>query len=161
MLRFLIGSLHRLFGTWPAPDWYFRETFVLEADHRRNWSRVSPRGQRGEGKVKAILYTAVLLAAIFATVKLLPPYISNYQLSDKIQEIARFAIVNRYNQEQIRDEVFKTVKDLDIPLKREDIKVSVDRSVVTISMDYTVPVDLLVYQVELHFTPSSEGKSII
>jgi hypothetical protein len=160
MLRFLIGSLRRLFGRRPA-YWYFRETFVLEADHRRSWSRVSLRGQRGEGKVKAILYTAVLLAAIFATVKLLPPYISNYQLSDKIQEIARFAIVNRYNQEQIRDEVFKTVKDLDIPLKREDIKVSVDRSVVTISMDYTVPVDLLVYQVELHFTPSSEGKSII
>jgi len=134
---------------------------VLEADHRRSWSRVSLRGQRGEGKVKAILYTAILLAAIYATVKLLPPYIANYQLSDKIQEIARFGIVNRYKEEQIRDEVFKTVKDLDIPLKREDIKVSVDRSVVKISMDYTVPVDLMVYQVELHFTPTSEGKSLI
>ena len=42
-----------------------------------------------------------------------------------MQEMARFGIVNRYSDEQIRDNVFKVVQDLDIPVKREDIKVSV------------------------------------
>jgi hypothetical protein len=31
---------------------------------------------------------------------------------------------------------------------------------VKISMDYTIPVDLLVYQLNLHFTPSSENKAL-
>ena len=51
-------------------------------------------------------------------------------------------------------------KDLEIPVKREEIKVVANQDVVKISMDYTVPVDLLVYQLNLHFTPSSENKNL-
>jgi hypothetical protein len=53
------------------------------------------------------------------------------------------------------------VQDLEIPVKKEQIKVVSTNSVVRISMEYTVPVDLLVYHMELHFTPSSENKSVI
>jgi hypothetical protein len=28
-------------------------------------------------------------------------------------------------------------------------------------LDYTVPIDLLVYKMQLHFTPSSENKSLL
>jgi len=31
---------------------------------------------------------------------------------------------------------------------------------VKIAIDYTVPVDLLVYHFDLHFTPSSENKAL-
>lgn len=122
---------------------------------------VRGRNQRGEGKLKAIIYTAILVAAVFSAVKILPAYVNEYQLSDKIQETARFAVVNRYTEEQVRDEVYKMVQDLSIPAKREDIKVTVSRSLVTISLDYTVPVDLVVYQLTLHFTPSAENRSLI
>jgi hypothetical protein len=86
--------------------------------------------------------------------------VAEYQLADKIQEQARFAIVNRYTEEQIRESVYKVVQDLDIPAKREDIKVVATMQVVKISVDYTVPVDLLSYHVDLHFTPNSENKSL-
>jgi len=66
----------------------------------------------------------------------------------------------RYSEEQVRDNIFKVVKDLEIPVKREEIKVVSNQDVVKISMDYTVPVDLLVYQLNLHFTPSSENKNL-
>ena len=118
------------------------------------------RQERGEGKLKAILYTAVLVAAIFAAVKVVPPYVAEYQLNDKMQEQARFAIVNRYTEEQVRTIIFKQIEDLDIPAKREDIKVVVTPSAVKISVDYKVPIDLWLYQTELHFTPSSENKSL-
>jgi len=111
--------------------------------------------------MKAIVYTAVLVAAVYSAVKILPAYVNEYQLADKIQETARFAVVNRYTEEQVRDEVYRTVEDLSIPAKREDIKVSVSRAVVSISLDYTIPVDLLVYQLNLHFTPSAENKSLL
>jgi len=77
-----------------------------------------------------------------------------------MQEQARFALVNRYTEEQIRENIFKIVQDLDIPAKREDIKVFSNNSVVKISMDYTVPVDLLMIHMDLHFTPSSENKAL-
>jgi predicted membrane protein len=116
--------------------------------------------QRGEGKLKAIIYTVILVSAVYAAVKVVPAYVAEYQLNDKMQEQARFAVVNRYNEDQIREIIFKEVQDLDIPAKREDIKVSATRSEVRISLDYTVPVDLMVYKMDLHFTPSSQNKSL-
>ena len=118
------------------------------------------RAQRGEGKLKAIIVTAILVIGVIAAWKVVPPYSAEYQLADKIQEIARFAVVNRQTEEQIRETVFKTIQDLEIPAKREDIKITASMSKVTILVDYTVPVDILMYHVDLHFTPSSENKSL-
>ena len=123
-------------------------------------SAVSSRSQRGGGTIKAILWSAILIYGAFVAYKILPAYVAEYQLADKMQEQARFSIVNRYSEEQVRDNIFKVVKDLEIPVKREEIKVVANQDVVKISMDYTVPVDLLVYQLNLHFTPSSENKSL-
>jgi len=116
--------------------------------------------QRGGGTIKAIIVTAIIAFAVFAAVKVVPPYAAEYQLADKMQEQARFAVVNRYSDEQIRDNIFKVVQDLEIPVKREAIKVEASNQIVKISMDYTVPIDLLVYHLELHFTPSSENRAL-
>ncbi len=118
------------------------------------------RAQRGGGTIKAILWTAILVYGAFVAYKILPAYVAEYQLADKMQEQARFSIVNRYNEEQVRDNIYKVVKDLEIPVKREEIKVVSNNDVVKISMDYTIPVDLLVYQLNLHFTPTSENKAL-
>jgi hypothetical protein len=132
---------------------------VYQASTRRN--RVpAPHSQRGGGTIKAILWTAILIYGAFVAYKILPAYVAEYQLADKMQEQARFSVVNRYSEEQVRDNIFKVVKDLEIPVKREEIKVVSNQDVVKISMDYTVPVDLLVYQLNLHFTPSSENKNL-
>jgi hypothetical protein len=117
--------------------------------------------ERGAGKLKTVLFIAIALILIYMGVKLLPPYVSEYQLLDKMQEQARFGVANRYTEEQVRDNVFKVVQDLEIPAKREDIKVTVTQAIVKVSMEYTVPVDLLFYSTELHFSPSSENKSIM
>src|SRR6202047_4373407 len=116
--------------------------------------------ERGSGKIKAIIVTAILAFAVYAAIKIVPPYAAEYQLADKIQEQARFAVVNRYTEDQIRENVYKVVQDLGIPAKREDIKIEASQQVVKIAMDYTVPIDLLAYHMDLHFTPSSENKSL-
>ena len=126
------------------------------------FSRTSARhgSERGEGKFKAILFAVAILLVIYCAVKIVPAYMADYQLSDKMQEQARFAVVNRYSEEQIRDNIFKTVQELDIPAKREEIKVAASNAVVKISLNYTVPVDLLFYHIDLNFTPSSENKAL-
>lgn len=126
----------------------------------RDHAAAPSRSQRGGGTIKAILWSAILIYGAFVAYKILPAYVAEYQLADKMQEQARFSVVNRYSEEQVRDNIFKVVKDLEIPVKREEIKVVSNQDVVKISMDYTVPVDLLVYQLNLHFTPSSENKNL-
>jgi uncharacterized membrane protein len=120
----------------------------------------SPRSQRGGGTVKAIVWSAILIYGAFAAYRIIPAYVAEYQLSDKMQETARFAIVNHYTEEQVRDTIFKEVQDLEIPVKKEAIKVVTTQSIVKIALDYTVPVDLLVYHLDLHFTPNNENKSL-
>jgi hypothetical protein len=129
--------------------------------HGRSSRNANRRSQRGEGKLKSIVFTLIIISGIYVAYKLVPPYVSEYQLQDKMQEIARFGIVNRYSDEQVRENVFKTVQDLNLPIKREDIKVTITQAICKISLDYTVPVDLLFYSTELHFTPSSENKSLM
>jgi hypothetical protein len=123
-------------------------------------ARKMSRGERGEGKFKTFLYLLFLGLFIYSGIKLVPPYVAEYQLSDKMQEQARFAIVNRYTEDQIRDNIFKVIQDLEIPAKREAIKVSETNQLVKISLDYTVPVDLLFYHLDMHFNPSSENKAL-
>jgi len=118
------------------------------------------RLQRGEGKLKALIVTAILFIGVIAAWKVVPPYSAEYQLNDKIQEIARFSVVNNETEQQVRDKVLKTIQDLDIPATNENIKIIANKSRVSILIDYTVPVDILMYHFDLHFTPSSENKSI-
>lgn len=136
------------------------KTFVHSEGSAYRSSLKRPRSQRGEGRLKTVIFIAVLILLVYLGFKLVPAYVSEYQLVDKMQEQARFGVVNRYTDEQVRDAIFKVVQDLEIPAKREDIKVTVTQSVVKVSLDYTVPVDLFFYSTELHFSPSSENKSL-
>jgi cell division protein FtsL len=126
-----------------------------------NFRQRRHRAERGEGKLKAVIFTVILVLGIYVAFKLVPPYVAEYQLQDKIQEVARFGIVNRYSDDQVRENVFKEVQDLGLPVRREDIKVYISQATCKISVDYTVPVDLMFYSTELHFTPSSENKSLM
>jgi hypothetical protein len=121
----------------------------------------SKRSQRGEGRLKAIVYTVILFAAVYAAVKIVPVYVAEYELKDKITEQARFAVVNRYTEDQVRDIIFKVIQDLDIPANREDIKVQNTNHGIMISVNYSVPVDFKVYKTELIFSPSSEGRDLM
>jgi hypothetical protein len=52
-----------------------------------NTSRLD--GQRGEGKLQSILTLAVLAGFVFAAWNVAPVYFANYELKDKMREIAR------------------------------------------------------------------------
>lgn len=119
------------------------------------------RSERGEGKFKAILVTAIFLFLIFAAFKMVPPYVAEYQLADKMQETARFASVTRGSEDQIRETIFKEMQELNIPAKKEDLKITAEGGRVSISLDYKVPIDLVVYKFDLHFTPSSANKDLL
>jgi Domain of unknown function (DUF4845) len=117
--------------------------------------------ERGGSKLNMILTLLILVVMVFAGVKIVPAYFANYQFQDSINTEARFAIVNDKGVEQIREDVWNKAQDLSIPLnKKEDIVVSASRSEVSISIDYSVPVDLIIYQFQLQFHPHSDSQKI-
>src|SRR2546427_9234858 len=76
------------------------EVSMRESSDRRALKsnlRDGRRRQRGGGRLKAILWTVALLLLIYAGIELVPPYINQYQLQDKITEEAGFDTVNRNN----------------------------------------------------------------
>jgi hypothetical protein len=116
------------------------------------------RRQRGEGRLKALVYLAFLIVAVLVAIKIVPVYVADYQLKDKMSEQAKFAIVNRYTQDQIKDNIFRTIQDLDIPATRDDVKVADTNHGIAISVNYQVPVDFLFYKTDLNFATSTEGR---
>ncbi len=118
--------------------------------------------QRGAAKLKAILWTVVLLYALFAAFKIVPVYFANYQLQDKMNVEARYSTVNRRSNEDLRKIIFLEIQDRGIPAKLEDITVPENGPRgVRISVEYTVPVDLLLYTWNMHFNAVADNRSVM
>jgi cell division protein FtsL len=138
------------------------------------WSRPSPKRtcawpkcesirtparqtERGAGHLKAILWTGVLVALIFAGFKVVPVLITEYQFQDGIQNIARFASATRKSNEEVKKAVLEEAQKDDVPIQTEDVKVEGSSGNVHINVDYSVTVDLAVYQWTLNFHPTANN----
>jgi len=102
----------------------------------------------------------VLAAMAFAAFKIVPAYFANYQLQDSMTTEARFAMVNRKAPDDVRDDIWKKVQELGIPARKEDIVVTSDQNLVQININYSVPVNLLVYEYNISFRDQADNKAI-
>jgi hypothetical protein len=111
--------------------------------------------ERGSARLKTVVWIALLGAFIFVCAKVVPVLFSEYQFQDAMQTTARFATINRQSPEQIRKTLVEEAKSKDIPVEPENIHVTNDAGNVKISADYSVTVDLQVYQLTLNLHPSA------
>ena len=107
-----------------------------------------------------VIMILVVGAFFFTAFKLGPPYISNYQFQDSINNIARTATYSNVAEEVLRKEVMASARDVGVTLDPAQLRIGRSRESVDISADYTVTVDMLVKPVTLHFTPSAGNKLI-
>lgn len=117
-------------------------------------------GQRGEGRLKAIIWLAIVASAIYVGVLVIPILVSEYEFQDAMTSVARFATANRQSADEIRATLVKEAKSEDIPIKPEDIHVEAQAGNVRISVPYSVTVDLHVYQWTLNFDPSASNNAL-
>jgi hypothetical protein len=110
--------------------------------------------------LKAFLSLAFLAAVIFTGVKTIPVYVSNYQLQDYLQTQTPFWLTEHASDEVIRKNVLAKAQDLDLPVAADDLTVEASASKVSVNIDFHVPVDLKVYTLPLHFTDTSENRSL-
>ena len=120
-------------------------------------TRVEARpSDSGVGSLKIIFVLLVLGAVAYVAIKTIPVYVNSYEVQDYIRQLAIKASVERVRAEAVQDQVAAHAAEKDLPVTRDNVKVTITGSKVRIDMDYTVPVDLKVYTLSLHFTPSSE-----
>jgi hypothetical protein len=126
-------------------------------------SRATTKRNResGKGNLKAIIWTMILVAFIYGAAMVLPVLINEYQFQDSLQSIARFASVNRKSVEQVRQAVVEEAQKEDLPVQAEDVKVAANSGNVHIDVDYSVTVDLKVYQLTLNFHPAASNASLL
>jgi hypothetical protein len=119
------------------------------------------RAEVASGRLSALLHLAFLAAIVFVGIKILPAYVNNYQLEDHIRQLSiRLAARGRvFTADQVREEVVDFARDHDIVLAADSVRVAISNRVL-IYVDYTVPVDLIVYTLRLHFAPSAENQTL-
>jgi hypothetical protein len=116
--------------------------------------------QRGSGNLKAIVWTLILAALVYVGIKVMPILVIEYEFQDSIQNIARFASVNRQDNPKIQKAVVTEAEKDDLPVRPEDVKVEGTNGNVRISVDYAVTVDLSVYQWTLNFHPTASNNAL-
>jgi len=99
------------------------------AHHRTNGVRASSRPS---------LFLAIILLAIYSAVKIVPIYISNISFPTKCRSRARFSVVNHYTEDQIRNNIFKVVEELE-SCEARGHQGGVNQRIVKISMDTRFP----------------------
>lgn len=115
--------------------------------------------ERGAGGFKAFFSLLVLVVVVYLGFKIIPHFLNNYELQDAMVTESRFATYSRKPDTEIRETIFKKASDLDIDwIKREDIKVETAQGRVKITIDYTVPVELPGYTLNLNFKPVADNR---
>ncbi len=118
------------------------------------------RSDSGAGRLKAIVILVFLGAVVYSGFKIIPVYVSSYELEDFVRQQNPFWVTQRAPADAIRNSILAKARDLDLPVSAEQVKVDTGGGRVTVSLDYDVPVDLKVYTLTLHFTPSAENRQL-
>lgn len=118
--------------------------------------------QRGSGRLNMILTLLVVGCLVFIAVKIVPVYVTNYQFNDAMSSEARFALSTfpRKSVMDIQDDLYKEAVKDGMDIKHDDIKVAISGSLVTITLDYTVPIDLKVYLWQKNFHLTADNHTI-
>ncbi|HUK30110.1 MAG TPA: hypothetical protein VLV89_03290, partial [Candidatus Acidoferrum sp.] len=81
----------------------------MEADKKQKYYRTLEQrlgSARGGSRLRVVVWTAILVAIIYVSFKVIPPYFANYEFEDDLHQEGLFSL-GKYNDDQIRDRVFK------------------------------------------------------
>jgi hypothetical protein len=125
-------------------------------------SRARQNGERGGSKTNLVFAVAVVLALLFVALKIVPVYFAKYEIQDAIETETRFAYSGypKRSADDIREEVWRKAQDLGIPAQKDAVQVDLGNGSVAIGIQYSVPIDLLVYQFTLEFNPHADNHTI-
>jgi hypothetical protein len=116
--------------------------------------------------MKYVFRIGVAAAIIWAGWQILEPEITNLFFQDELHDTAaqpawRTGMSAPASDDELRLAVIRKASRHDIALDPKQVTVrrsgTTENPLIFIAVDYSVPVNLLVYSFKLHFTPASSG----
>jgi len=104
----------------------------------RGWSN-----EKGEGRIGLMITLIIVAVSIFLGVKVIPVRIAAYEFRDVLREEARYGAV-RNSDDLVTKRILEKAAELEIPLKKQDLKVSRTPGQMVITASYEQPIDLKV-----------------
>ncbi len=108
--------------------------------------------QRGESRAGCLLWVLVLLAGGLLAAKVVPVKIATHQLKDFIEDIAERH--PRWKQNYALDKIYRRARELELPLKKKEIKIKKNSRQMKVDIIIKVPIDLyftdFVWKEEIH-----------
>ena len=118
------------------------------------------RTDAGKGYMKALWTLLVLSCAGYAGFKIIPVYVNNFELQGYLRDQTPYWLSNRATSEGVKSNILAKAEELNLPITKDQMQVEANAARVVVTIDYTVPIDLKVYTLTLHFTPHSENRSL-
>jgi hypothetical protein len=119
--------------------------------------------------MKYVFVIALIVALIFAGMQILEPEFANLYFQDDLHDMAtqptwHSSTSAPMSDEDVRLSVIRSASRHDITLDPKQVTVQRigqgENQTIYIAVDYTVPVNLLVYSFTLHFSPTSRSGRI-
>jgi hypothetical protein len=100
-----------------------------------------PESMRGTGRVGCAIWAVLFVAIVYVLVKVVPVKMKTSQFLDAMTEQASFGSIK--GDKSIHDELYRKARDLDLPIRAQDILVTRTPSTVTVKVHYVIPIDFL------------------
>jgi len=109
-------------------------------------------------KGRQIFFLLIVLAAVFAAFQYGPPYYAALQLNDFARQEVKYAISARRSPTVVRERIMRQAEELGVELDPDYITITRKGPSFTLDMEYSFPINLLVYQHDLVFTLTESGE---
>ena len=106
------------------------------------------------------LAVAIVLLAVFIVIaaRLTPAYFHNHDLKTYIDEVAGSREGATLPVEMLRTRVISRARQLGLPVRGDQVRITRGTAGLSIEIRYAVPVDIYISTVDLHFHPRAGAR---
>lgn len=115
------------------------------------------RQQRGDVRFGPLVMMVLIVAGVYLAYKLLPSQIAAYKFQDFLQEQCKYASGRLIQVEDLRGVILNRAKEIEVPVKPEDITINWTPSFISITATWTVDIEMIGYTKHRVFTLKASG----
>jgi hypothetical protein len=108
-------------------------------------------GCEGRGLIGCMLAVVLLVVAIYLGIVLVPIYYQNFNFENDVKTTASRAGSRFFDNEKIIKEILALAKKDEIRITKENIRVDRFAGQLHIFVNYSVPVDFIIFERDLNF----------
>lgn len=117
----------------------------------KSQDRLILRATQGKGMIGCLIFLVLTFIAIFLAIQAVPIYYANYNMEADIKTEVSRAGARFLEDEIIIADIRSMAKKNDIPIGKENIKIQRLAGQIIIDVDYSVPVDFVIFERDLNF----------